>query len=641
MTVASSPAGRRTASFRRRDGESADSALRSRLPVSVVALCAATGVLVVSAAYTAGRLGHDNSRWADQLYWLGQALIVVPVAGRLLSSRLLTESGAIALAIVLTVAEYLTKICYSPAAFTYVDELMHWRSAENLLHTGKLFTPNYELPISPDYPGLEEVTSALVAITRLPLFVCGLIVAGAAHLIWISCLYLIFRNTGRAHRVAGIAVLVYSSNENLPFFDSMFVYQTLALAFMGVAILAVRNLASDRRAPGRAGWIVTAAVACLATVVTHNVTSYVLVAALEVITLGGLVARNRISAGWASGVAVLVAAMFTGWVIFFAPATIGYLQPSLVSAADAARGLLGGAHSSATASLATLPVTPQGNVLLGLADVAVISLLLPVGWWLIWKHHRRRPWVIAMAVGSVSWYAIVGVRLFVQDGSELAGRASTFVYVPVGFVVAMTLGHFVRPAPARRPAARSRPIGWRLPAVLSVALVLLFDGLVNSWPPWWERLPGAHQVDGNERSIGPQEIDEAHWALYELGPGNRIAADNGGYQVLGSYGDQNPLGDIAPLFTTPAFTRADAALVANLQVQYISVDLRMSKSLPASGSYFPGTDPDAGRYTHPIPLRDLTKYNSLLGAARIYDDGNIVVYDLAGVSDLGASTYAK
>jgi hypothetical protein len=602
----------------------------------VVALFAAAGVVVVSAAYTAGRLGHYDPRSADELLWAGQALIILPVAFRLLSRRLLTEASAIALVVVLTVSEYLTKVCYSPAAFTYVDELSHWRSAENLLHTGKLFTANYALPISPDYPGLEEATTALVSITRLPLFVCGLIVAGIAHLIWICCLYLIFRLAARSHRIAGIAVLIYSSNPGLPFFDSMFVYQTLGLAFMGVAVLAARHLASDPQRTSRAGWIVTAAVASVATVVTHNVTSYMLVGTLEVITFGGLVARNRISAAWASGLAVLVAGVFTVWVWFFAPATIGYLQPSLTSAVDAAKGFLHGAHS-ATSSLTTLPVTPEGNVLLGLADVTVISLLLPVGWWLVWKHYRRRSWLVAAAVGSVTWYAVVGVRLFVQDGSELAGRSSTFVYVPVGVIVAVALWHFVRPAvEGTRRVAR-----WRVTGAVAITLVMLFDGLINSWPPFWERLPGAYQAGGNERSVDNEEIAASTWALEKLGPGHRFAADVGGFQVLGSYGDENPLNNIYFLYTSPVFTQSIAEQVDQQQVQYLWVDSRLSKLLPASGEYFPGNDPKTGHYYHPIPLGDLTKYNGLPGVARLYDGGDIVIYGLAGVATVGLGSYEK
>ena len=54
------------------------------MPVSVVALCAATGVLVVAVAYLAGRMGHAGESWANRMYWFGQLLILTPVAARLL-----------------------------------------------------------------------------------------------------------------------------------------------------------------------------------------------------------------------------------------------------------------------------------------------------------------------------------------------------------------------------------------------------------------------------------------------------------------------------------------------------------------------------------------------------------------------------
>jgi hypothetical protein len=215
------------------------------------------------------------------------------------------------------------------------------------------------------------------------------------------------------------------------------------------------------------------------------------------------------------------------------------------------------------------------------------------------------------------------------------------VYVPVGFVIAVALGHFVRQAAGRRRRRAGSPLlRWRMPAAVAVALVLLFDGLVNSWPPFWERLPGAYQVDGDERAVGPAEIAEAHWALYKLGANARIASDVGELQVLGSYGDQNVIQSDNFVYTTPTFTKTLAGEIVYQQVHYISVNLLMAKSLPASGEYFPN-DPNAGHWYHPLPLRDLTKYNSVIGAARIYDSGNIVVYDMAGVIASGGWPYAK
>ena len=141
MTAAGESTGRELA-VGRGGGRQADvTAARSRLPVSVVALSAAIGVLVVAVAYTAGRLGHSGAPWADWAYWIGQLLILTPVAARMLSRRSLAGGETVTLVVVLTVAEYLVKVCYSPVAFTYADELMHWRTATDIIQTGQAVRP--------------------------------------------------------------------------------------------------------------------------------------------------------------------------------------------------------------------------------------------------------------------------------------------------------------------------------------------------------------------------------------------------------------------------------------------------------------------------------------------------------------------
>ena len=612
------------------------SAARSRLPVSVVALIAATGVLVVAASYTAGRLGHAGTSWADNLYWFGQLLILAPVAARLLSRRVLTAAETVTLVVVMTVAEYLVKVCYSPASFTYADELMHWRSTENILETGKLFGVNDLLPISPSYPGLEEVTSALKSTTGLSVFSSGLIVAGLAHLVFVCVLFVLFREISGSHRVAGVAMLLYASESLFQSFDSMFVYQTLAVPFLGLTVLAIYRLAAPQTVGGRAGWFTIAAVSALATVVTHHVTSYVLVATLEVITLGALLARDRALAVWTSVLALVSAAAFTAWIVFVAPSTAGYLQPVLASAEQAFRSVFFGGPSGAPPP-ASAASGPLANQVLAGAAALIMSALMPVGWWQVWRRYRHQPWAVAMAIGSVSWYGVVAVRLFVADGSELAGRASTFVFVPAGFIAALAVIRLTDNSlrwPIIRAAVRSRAPMVVAAAVIA-ALVLIFNGLVNGWPPYWERLPGPYQVAGAERSVGPEQIASADWALAALGPGNRFATDEGDLPVLGSYGDQNTVGDGGFLYTSPTFTQAAAQQVQARSVGYVLVDRRLSEMLPASGQYFP-VDVNAGTYTHPLPLADLTKFDHVPGVARIYDSGNIVIYDLEGSAYYGS-----
>jgi hypothetical protein len=592
-------------------------AARSRLPVSVVALSAAVGVLIVAAADTAGRLGHTSSPWADRAYWFGQAFILVPTAVRLLSRRMLTASETVAMITVLTIAEYLVTVCYSPAAFTYSDELAHWRSTVNILQTGRLFSVNYQLPISPHYPGLEEVTSALVSVTGLSVFTSGLIVAGVAHLAFIWVLYTLFHYVADSCRVAGVAVLCYCSNPHFESFDSKFLYQVLALPFLGLALLAVWRLATKRTTGRRGSWLVLALLAILATVVTHHVTSYVLVATLIILTLAALFTGNPRTAAWTAGLALISAIAEFSWLKFVAPDTWAYLQPFADSALQSIRTFLAGGHAEAPPAKG-----PIGNQIVAAAAVLTVSALLPVGWWRVWRWKRHEPWNVAMAIVSVSWYVTVAVRLTVPDGTELAGRAATFTFVPAAYIAALAVGHLAGTAvrwQARGVAA----------AVLVVVLLLMFDGLANGWPPYWERLPGPYLVAGSERSVEPEVITGAKWALAVLGRGNRFATDFGSYSVLGSYGYQNPIRDVAYVYSSPVFTLSDAARAQAQALRYVWLDRRLSQSLPAAGQYFP-VDLNAGKYRQPLSAADLDKFNHLTGVARIYDSGNIVIYELSG-----------
>jgi uncharacterized membrane protein/uncharacterized protein YjeT (DUF2065 family) len=607
---------------------------RSRLPVSVVALSAAIGVLVVAAAYTAGRLGRSGAPWSDWAYWVGQLLILTPVAARMLSRRSLAGSETATLVVVLTVAEYLVKVCYSPAAFTYADELMHWRTAADITQTGRLFTPNNLLPISPYYPGLEEVTTALASVTGLSVFVSGLIVAGTAHLLFVCTLFVLFRYAGGSHRVAGVALILYASESLFSSFDSMFVYQTLALPFFGLTLLATYRLAVPQAAGHRAGWFTVAVLSACATVVTHHVTSYLLVATLELITLGALLTRDRRLAAWASVLALVSAAAFGAWILFVAPSTVGYLQPVIQDALQGFQALLAGSHHPAPPPVSAAN-GPLENQALAAAAVLIMSVLVPVGWWQAWRRYRRQPWVVAFAIGAVSWYVIVAVRLFVANGSELAGRASTFVFLPAGFIAALAVIRLTDNSLrwlVIRAGLRRAPLV--IATAVAAALMLVLNGLINGWPPYWERLPGPYQVAGAERSVGPEQVASADWALAVLGPGQRFATDEGDLPVLGSYGDQNTVGDDGPLYTSPALTPAAVQLVQAQSIGFVLVDLRLSETLPVSGQYFP-VDPNAGTYKHPLPRADLAKFNRVPGVARIYDSGNIVIYDLKGSAYYG------
>jgi hypothetical protein len=593
-----------------------EASVLSRVPVSVIVLLAAIGVLVSSLGYAAGRAGDGaQSVSGVRLYWAGQLLILLPIAGRLLSRRQLSNGGTVTLVAVLAIAEYLLKVNYSPLGFTFNDEFLHYRGTTNMLATGKLFEPNLGLPVGTFYPGIEEVTSALISATGLDVFRAGLIVAGVAHLLYILFLYLAFCVAIRSHRIAGIAVLIYFSAPALTSFNSMFVYETLALTFMGFCMLAALRSAIEKSAHDRRRWFIIAVLCIFSTVITHHITSYMLTGFLILVAIASRITGSRNTAARFGILAAISLLSVLLWICTVARFTFSYFAPTVT-------GIVQGIEALSKNGTSTAPSASSGpfnDTLLGAGALLAITVLIGLGCWQAWRRHRRHPWIIGMMLGCLGWFVDLGVRLGTPDGQELAGRAATFVYIPVSVLGALALTRVVNSGPVRRWGAAVTAV------IVAAVVTLLIDGLANGWPPYWERLPGPHLVSSFESSVDPEEIATSDWTLQYLGSGNRIAADAGIYPVLLGYGDQNALQAVSGLYASPTWTLKLQALANAQDVQYVETDIRLSQSLPPAGTYFPGDNTVA---TKTIPLVNLTMYNNVNGIARVYDDGNINIYYL-------------
>jgi hypothetical protein len=591
--------------------------------LSTVALVCALGLMLISLAFWAGRSGHDGSA-ATAAYWLGQLLIAAPIAGRLLSRQTPSHGQSLGLVALLVGAEYAVKFCYSPIMFTFPDELEHWRSTENILQTGHLFTVNYSLPISPDYPGLENVTAALSSITGLSVFASGFVVIGAAHLLLVALLYALFHKLSGSTRVSGIGCLIYAMNPHFGFFDSMFIYQAMALPFLVLALYAVLQLtppSGSREAHLRTGWWVVLVLSLATTTVSHHVTSYVLAALLALLAAVTAVRSGSRAARVPALAFGLAVAAIAGWLLFAARSTLSYLAPAIAS-------LTGGLARNPTGQNPTqpLPAGPIGDRVLVLILVLALAVLLLYGALRIWRGGRRGIGPITFLVASLSYYYVLVVRLVSPDGAELAGRAFTFVFIPVAYVVAVGVVVLIQQLKRSPLRARAGEL-----IVVGLAVAMFAGGIAGAWPPYWERLPGAYQVGGFERSVSPQGIAAANWALTALGPGNRFGVDTGNAALLAAYGRQDTLRNASSLYYSDHLGPTQRAYLATSALRYLFVDRRLAQSPPVGGSYFQ-VDPYAGQITRPIPLQDLDKYDAMAGVDRPYDSGDIVIYDLRGLS---------
>jgi hypothetical protein len=611
-----------------------EASVLSRVPLSVIALIASFGVLVSSYGYAIGRAAsYPEPGQGIVVYWFGQVLILLPIAGRLLSRRSLSNSGIITLIGLLTTAEYLLKCAYSPLGFGFNDEFLHWRGTTDMLQSGKLFELNYGLPIGTNYPGLEEVTSALISVTGLSVFQAGLVVAAIAHLLYVLFLYMMFVAAIRSHRIAGIAILIYFSAPALTSFNSMFIYETLALAFFGMCIVAGLRSTVEKSPRVRRRWFAVAVLCIFATVITHHVTSYMLTAFLFLVAFASWYTKSRNTAKRFLILAVTSLLSIALWIATVARDTISYFSPTVQGITGSIANLINGG-SSGSGGGSSVGGAPALNFAVEAVGLLLLTALIGVGSRQAWQRHRRHPWLMGMMIAAtLGWVVSIGIRVGAADGQELAGRAATYLYIPVSVIVALALTWLVNSDWVRR---------WRgmVTGVMVVAVVgLMIDGFANGWPPFWERIPGVHQVAAFEAAVDPEEVNIGYWTLNELGPGNVFAADQGLFPVLIGYGEQNPQELVPPMYEsdtweTPLKVNPDDPAVIpgewtstyaqQFGIDYVETDVRLTKSLPPTGSYFPD-QPGAATTLDPGAL---DKYDHIEGIARVYSDGTITIYGI-------------
>lgn len=585
-------------------------------------LVAALGLIPVAAGYNEARL---SGPWAQHLYWLGIVLIFAPSAARLLANAP-ARSERVLLVIGVTVALYGVKVLRTPLEYIAHDELLHVRTAEDIARTGQLFLPNPLIPVSPFYPGLELATVALADVSGLTLTAAGLLVIGAGRVIIAGALFLLYEEITQSERIAGLAALLYTTNPGFVYFDTQFSYESLALPLAALAVYLVGLAMRQDRAPGAplaAGTLTIGAV-----VVTHHLTSYFLAAFLLLWTVVAWRRRDDIERRnpWLPTTVTIVLAAV--WLIQVAPLMRGYLAPQFQAGAAELTRLLTGTGTSRTLFRTFAGQTaPLVERAVGFSGVLLILAALPFGLWHAWQAWRRDTLALTLAAAALAYPVALVLRL-TQAGAEASNRSSEFVAVATSLIVATA-------ATRLRSAIRGDALA--TPIVVGLATLMLASGVILGIAPWF-RMPGPYLVSADVRSIEPEGLAAARWALATLGPDHRVAADringllmlaNAQERVISSNLDAANIG--ALLFAT-RIGPIEFAILRAARVEYLVVDQRLSTGLPMVGVYVEGNEPRAFRHETPVPPAALAKFDGVATMSRIFDSGNIAIYDVRGLS---------
>jgi hypothetical protein len=419
------------------------------------------------------------------------------------------------------------------------------------------------------------------------------------------------------------------ANPHFLLFDAQFAYESLALP-LALFVLFALVLGSYVPASRQRGLTLTMCFGLGAVVITHHVTSYLLVALLLLWTLiSFLQSRNLKEQASPGGAALLGLVLSIAWLIYTGDIALGYLTPHLTSAVFQVEQIFIG--EMATRQLFVNGagfVTPLWERLMAFASVGLILLGLPFGLFQIWRYQRANALALALTGGALA-YPVSQVLRLTAAGAESADRATEFLFLGIAFVLAVGVTE----------VWLSRTPKWRRSAMIVGAVAVIFVGQVIAGSPPWFRMPGPYLVSADPRSIEPEGVAAAQWVDSYLGVGQTIASDRINTLLMATYGDEpaSLIGagvfntSVVPVFTSLQFGPNEEAILQQDKIQYIAVDRRLSTGLPWVGTYFGQST--SWRSTKPMDPAALAKFDSLKNVSRLFDSGDIIIYDVKAISN--------
>ncbi|HET7636226.1 MAG TPA: hypothetical protein VFK93_00950, partial [Candidatus Limnocylindria bacterium] len=354
--------------------------------------------------------------------------------------------------------------------------------------------------------------------------------------------------------------------------------------------------------------------------------------------------------------AILVVALAAGigalvWLFVVASLTLGYLVPPLAAAARQAVRLVTEGESRQLFQSATGQVAPLWERLTGISATLILAAWWPVGLLATWLWQRASSLALLLAVVALGFPVSMVMRL-TPTGSEAAGRSAAIVYLGLAFVVAAGIVHFDRlltmasrlravPGGLRRAleALRGPVAPWRTVAAAGF-VVLAVGGIILGTSPE-TRLPGTYLVGADSRSIDAESIDAALWMRETLGTDRRVAADRVNRLLLGSYGGERVVFHAADgietwqLFLTPGVGEPEVARLSRARIEYLMIDRRLSRSLPLVPFYYEEGEIAQARHSEPISPATLGKWDGQPRVNRIFDSGDLQLYDVRALSGAG------
>lgn len=612
------------------------------------------GVLVMAVAANAGRDG-STSGWASAGWIAGLVLVFLPPCVRIV----LPATGHVermVLAVALPMVLQFSRLVLNPTQFAFHDEFIHANTLRQIDETAHLFSQNSLLPVSGYYPGLEVMTDAIHAATGLGMFASSVVILLLARaVISLVIIALVTLVTG-SRRAGAIGAVIYVANPQELFFNSQYSYQTLALP---LAVLAVYLFAIRRRNTSTALVLPVLTVAMVT--FTHHLTAMLLVAAFAVWLVVDLLVgrRNRrqvAGAGRArvAGTATLTSAAGAptdaaaaqhrrgrdrGGLLWMTVASAALSLLAAVNPGSPVRSYLQSIVGSSTADVTSLAAGNDSKALFAdtagtgplwweqillVSAVAIGMLSMFVVLKFLWRR-RRTGTALGLIVGFLALlYPVIPAGHLTAATAEVGDRASGFLFVGIAAVLGWWLIH----------------TRWRMRSLMAftaAALVLFLGNIVLGSGPTAGQLPGPYQISADARSVDAANTAAANWLVTGVPADSVVYGDRTSGLLAAAIGGRSTVLhvstniDASRLLLDPDFTAKDIALIKQAHLAYLIVDTRLSTGLPHQAYYIESGEFGGNDRTGPVPAAALTKFATVPGVQRVYDNGALVIYDVRGL----------
>jgi hypothetical protein len=587
------------------------------------------------------------------MFFAGLVTIFAPCAWRLTSATA-ARSERVAVSLVLGVGLLASYYIRSPLIFDWFDELIHGATLDRYLGSRTLLVHNSILPVSPYYPGLELLTVAVKWMTGLPVVLAQLLVVLAQRVVLVLCVFLVVERVCRSTRAAGVGVLVYVANPSFYTFAS-WDYGPLALAFAVATVhfllssldarasVATSTLVPDRPASPAAASrrasvhthrdFLLALASMAALVVTHHLTA-LLTAGLLVVWAVGLWMDGRRKEARSIGLAAAASIVLVlGWSAFVGSHLVSYLGPIFSDASNGFSSAIGHHHNSRP--LFHTDSSQGGSsfweIVVMLAAAASFCLLLcPSVLAVIRKRTALGGALRFLPVTVAAAYPFAMLGSLSTGSSQVGERTTTFIF----FGMAIVIGGWLATRLSKKRTLLECAV------TILIATVCFLGSMIFGSGPDITYVPGPYLVAANQRSFSAPSLAVAQWASAHMAAGANVAADRQNGALLADFADLNFVTSISglvnpgPLFFSSQFDHSDLSLIRQDRIRYIVVDRRLASSLPLFGTYFETGEAKPGTR---LTAAELSKFDSVPGIDRVYDNGPIQVYDvsrLLGVSPI-------